>query len=164
MVIFKERSNLNRLMTYSMLVFLIPIILILSQEDKVEIWTIVVTGGLFLTVFLLLYNTRLELNMYADRLEFRFLPFKRRWQTIPYTQIENMQIITVDPVSELGGWGARKSKKYGKAYVTKSDTGLWLFTHDGGKYFFSISDSKKLRTFLANLDGIKTLGIVFDNK
>lgn len=146
-----------------MLISLTPVVLILFQEEEIEIWTVIVIGLFFVTVFLLLYNTRLELNIYKDRLEFRFLPFKRHWQIISFSDIKRMQIITIDPVSELGGWGARKSKKYGKAYVTKNDTGLWLSTLGGDKYFFSISDIKKLKEILENLDSIKASGIMSEN-
>ncbi len=88
-----------------------------------------VAGLVLLLDALMLFGFRLTTSVDERFVRVRFAPF-------PTTKVERRRILTADavsfdPMSDMGGWGPKRSKKYGKCFTIAGDQGVLLTLDDG---------------------------------
>jgi hypothetical protein len=78
----------------------------------------------FVSVFVLVFKSqKLETRISADAICYRFFPLQWRFRVIRKQDIEEMRIVSFDPLGDYGGWGIRIGRK-GIAYTVKGTMGL----------------------------------------
>lgn len=153
MLLFQEKSKLNKLSSFSALFGLLPLILFYTQ-DKSQVVLYFLTGiaSIIIGVFLLLLFSNLTINVYSDKIVYRFFPFAKRFKEIRFSNVKKIEFTNVDPIHDFGGtWGVRKSKKYGKGYLSNGGEGIFIETEQGDKFFFTIENKEKLKRVLENI-------------
>lgn len=105
---------------------------------------------LYVTVPLILLFTFsfLRLNVNEQYFEYSFFPFTFKTTKISWNEIQEIQLVNTDPISDFGGWGIRLSRKYGKAFITGNNEILFLKLKNGKKRSFTIKNKQALVEFL----------------
>jgi len=93
---------------------------------------IAITAGILipLAVTVLLCKARLETEVHADGIRYRFFPFHLTVQKIPLDRLKSFEATKYNPILEYGGWGIRYGFK-GKAYNVSGNRGVRLKLKDG---------------------------------
>jgi len=89
----------------------------------------------------------LRLNVNENYFEYSFFPFTFKTTRIHWSEIQEIQFINTDPISDFGGWGVRLSKKYGKAFITGNNEIIFLKLKNGKKRSFTIRNKNGLLEF-----------------
>lgn len=143
-------TNKSYLLNRYLLISIIPIysvsyVVLLSvffkdNKDTIEcIFSLVILIILSLALAFLLF-AKLKISILNTGISYRYFPLKSRF--ISYSDISNYNIYEVDIIKEFYGWGFKKSKKYGKGYLTQGNTILTLDTI-GGRVSLSIPKEDK---------------------
>lgn len=140
---------------YFLLLVELPTLLLLlffffTAEDKSEMGIalsvmIVVMGGIFLFIF----NLKLETRIDDAGVSFRFFPFINAWRKYTPEQIQSIQVINYSPITDYGGWGL-KGNKTTKAYSILGDEGLLLDVRGKKKIMIGTMKAKELKEFIEN--------------
>jgi len=91
--------------------------------------------GLFLVA-------RLDVAVYADRVEVDFFPLRRR--TIPLRDVDRTQARRYRPLKEYGGWGIKGWSTRKIAYNVRGDRGVDLTLRDGRSVLIGSQHSGEL--------------------
>lgn len=81
----------------------------------------------------------------------------RQFKIYPWEQIASVSIVSYNPIQDFGGWGLKKSKKYGKGYTTKGNKGLWIQLTDGQSILLSVFAIEDIKTILPHFLAKKLL-------
>jgi hypothetical protein len=85
-----------------------------------------------LSILALFITAKLIVEVRADGVYYRFIPFHRRFQRLPLNDVVKFQALQYRPIREYGGWGIRLGWK-GKAYNVKGNWGV-RFDFANGKH------------------------------
>lgn len=91
----------------------------------------------------LAYTARLITEVRGDGIYIRFIPFHRKFQTMPFEAIQTYEARTYRPLKEYGGWGIRYGTG-GKAYNVSGDRGVQLVLLSGRKILLGSQRSEEL--------------------
>jgi len=73
----------------------------------------------------LLFFSKLIIEVCNDGIYIRFSPFHRTFRRIAFTEIKQCEVQTYRPIRDYGGWGIRVRCK-GKAYNVSGDRGVQI--------------------------------------
>lgn len=79
-------------------------------------------------LILLFATLRLVTEVHSDAVHIRFAPMRAK--RIPYDNIASMEVRTIRPIRDFGGWGVRHGKS-AKGYLARGNQAVWLSTLDG---------------------------------
>ncbi len=71
---------------------------------------------------------RLHTKIDAESLRVRTMFF---WRTIRFEQMSSFSVVRYDALGQFGGWGYRKSRKHGAAYILAGEDGVRIETDKG---------------------------------
>ncbi len=112
---------------------------------------------LILTILLLLAvligSLIMELEVWIDQLgiHYRFFPLIPKARLISIQEIQEFSVRKYKPIAEYGGWGVRRSFRWGKAYNVSGNIGIQLYLTNGKKVLFG---THRQQAFLHALDKI----------
>lgn len=91
----------------------------------------------FLLLFLWFY-LRLKLEVWIDNqgIHYRFFPLIFKERIISFAEIKKYEIRKYSPLLDYGGWGIKKSIRWGRAYNVSGNAGLQLYLNNGKKILF----------------------------
>jgi len=91
----------------------------------------------FLLIFLWFY-LRLKLEVWIDNqgIHYRFFPLIFKERIISFAEIKKYEIRKYSPLLDYGGWGIKKSIRWGRAYNVSGNAGLQLYLNNGKKVLF----------------------------
>jgi len=86
-------------------------------------------------LFFLWFYLRLKLEVWIDKLgiHYRFFPLIFKERIISFAEIKKYEIRKYSPLGDYGGWGVKKSIRWGRAYNVSGNTGLQLYLNNGKK-------------------------------
>lgn len=89
-------------------------------------------------LFFLWFYTRLKLEVWIDNqgIHFRFFPLIFREKIISLPEIKTYEIRKYSALRDYGGWGIKKSIRWGKAYNVTGNMGLQIYMNNGKKVLF----------------------------
>jgi hypothetical protein len=141
-IIYQEKTTMKlwAFITIPLLLVVILLDILLNESPKINgssdsLWTIAIP----VVVFLLLYFIKLEWKFTENAFQFRFFPFIVNEKIIPYSEIQHISVIKINPLLEFGGWGLRRGK-LGKAYTTQGNLIIHIELKSGQKLNFSVKD------------------------
>lgn len=82
------------------------------------------------------YVMKLEVWIDQAGIHYRFFPMIRKERIITFAEIKKYEIRKYSPIIDYGGWGTKKSLRWGKAYNVSGDNGLQLYLNNGKKVLF----------------------------
>lgn len=141
-IIYQEKTTMKlwAFITIPLLLVVILLDILLNVSPKINgssdsLWTIAIP----VVVFLLLYFIKLEWKFTENAFQFRFFPFIVNEKIIPYSEIQHISVMKINPFLEFGGWGLRRGK-LGKAYTTQGNLIIHIELKTGQKLNFSVKD------------------------
>lgn len=100
---------------------------------------------LFLIVVLWVYlRIKLEVSVDNSGIHYRFFPLELKVKTILFAEIRKYEIRKYRPLVDYGGWGRKRSLRWGRAYNVSGDTGLQLYLNNGKKVLFGTQKPQAL--------------------
>jgi hypothetical protein len=91
----------------------------------------------------LLFTAGLITEVRGDGIYIRFIPFHRKFRTMPFEAIQTCEARTYRPLKEYGGWGIRYGAE-GKAYNVSGNRGVQLFLLSGRKIMLGSQKPEEL--------------------
>lgn len=88
---------------------------------------------------MVLFGMWLDIEVSTVGIRYRFFPFIG-WRTLEWSQIERIQIVHYDPLTDYGGWGIKRGKE-GWVYSVTGDEGILITTTEGKKIMLGIQDT-----------------------
>lgn len=140
---FQEKSGFPKLIIVLLIFQSIVTTLILLKDKESPLVVLYVTVPL-IALFAFSF---LRLNVNKNYFEYSFFPFTFKTTKIHWSEIQEIQFVNTDPISDFGGWGVRLSKKYGKAFITGNNEIIFLKLKNGKKRSFSINNKNNLIEF-----------------
>ncbi len=111
-------------------------------DNKINKQGLIIMGSaisfMFIMLFFLFSNMRMELNIGSDGISFRYPILKMKFDLIEKANIESFKVREYKPMKEFGGWGYKKvSKKRNKiAHNVSGNIGLEVFLTNGKTIMF----------------------------
>ena len=105
------------------------------------LWVLLILFGIGLPVFF--YSLKLETEIRADVLYYRFAPLQRRFQRIAFSDIRSAEAVVYRPLRDYGGWGIRYGPK-GKAFNVRGNRGVEVVQEDGGRIMIGSQRAEEL--------------------
>ncbi len=145
-IIYQEKSSMK--LWAFILIPLLSVVVLLDvlinnspkfTQDPEAKWTIIIP----ILVFLLLYFIRLEWKFTESDFRYRFFPFIIKEKIIPYSDIQTMSVMKINPLFEFGGWGLRRGK-LGKAYTTDGNLIIHMELKSGQKLNFTVKNKSEV--------------------
>lgn len=88
---------------------------------------LIITACLILGLNALFITMRLDTQIQADGVYYRFFPFQRKFRFISWDRINSAQVRTYHPIGDYGGWGMRIGLfGKGQAFNVSGNKGLQL--------------------------------------
>jgi hypothetical protein len=87
-----------------------------------------VSMGIGIALIMLFATLRLVTEVHSDAVHIRFAPMRAK--RIPYDNIASMEVRTIRPIRDFGGWGVRY-RKGAKGYLARGNQAVWLSMLDG---------------------------------
>jgi len=143
---FEEKSGFPKLIIILLIFQSVVATLILLKDKESPLVVLYVTVPLIL----LFAFSFLKLHLNENYFEYNFFPFTFKTTKIRWNEIQEIQILNTDPISDFGGWGVRLSRKYGKAFITGNNEIIFLKMKNGKKRAFSIINKTELILFLTD--------------
>ena len=84
----------------------------------------------------LFFSLKLKVWIDQDGIHYSFFPLIFRKRLISVHEIQRCEIRHYRPILEYGGWGIKKSFKWGRAYNVSGNVGLQLYLKNGKKVLF----------------------------
>lgn len=113
---------------------------------------VVIGVFVFLCLFLWVYfRLKLEVWIEPDGIHYRFFPLIFRKRLISVYEIQRYEIRNYRPIVEYGGWGIKRSFRWGRAYNISGNVGLQLYLTNGKKVLFG---TQRPQAFLNALDAV----------
>lgn len=82
------------------------------------------------------YVMKLEVWIDQAGIHYRFFPMIAKEQIISFAEIKKYEIRKYNPIGDYGGWGTKRSFRWGKAYNVSGNIGLQLYLNNGKKVLF----------------------------
>lgn len=94
-------------------------------------------------VGLFIYSIKLKVSIDQKGITYQYPPFHNKPTTIPWNEIQTIELLKINPLKEFGGWGLRYGK-LGAAYTTR------------GRYILHIKTQKKtpINLTVVNIDSL----------
>lgn len=132
---------------FLLIIFFVELLFVLffllySKEINLEIFYIVIPVTLFLII------SHLKIRFNKDYLEYQLFPIHIKKRRINWNEIEVIQIIKIDGISDFLGWGLRYSRKYGTGYILGNDYGIFILLKNKQKKTFTIKNKENVKLFL----------------
>jgi len=145
-IIYQEKSSMK--FWAFILIPLLSVVVLLDflinnspkfTKDPEAQWTIIIP----ILVFALLYFIELEWKFTETDFRFRYFPFLIKEKIIPYSDIQSMSVMKINPIFEFGGWGLRRGK-LGKAYTTDGNLILHIELKSGNKINLTVKNKEEV--------------------
>jgi hypothetical protein len=149
---FSEKSGFPAWIFLSMLS--IPTILylheIITNPKDVEPFDWI--GFIILAIVgLFIYSIKLKVSIDQKGITYQYPPFRNKPTTLPWEDIQTVELLKINPLKEFGGWGLRYGK-LGAAYTTR------------GRYILHIKTQKKTPINLTVVDRESLIKISTQNQ
>ena len=145
-IIYQEKSSM-KLWAFILIPLLSVVVLVdvlinnsskFTQDPEAQ-WTILIP----ILAFLLLYFIQLEWKFTESDFRYRFFPFIIKERIIPYSNIQTISVMKINPLFEFGGWGLRRGK-LGKAYTTDGNLIIHMELKSGQKLNFTVKNKSEV--------------------
>lgn len=162
---YKERQKFKQWWLWLILVgaLLVPVILvaydILVQHKAYNTTDIVGGASVPVAILILFYFVRLDTEISAEGVSYKFFPVHIRLKTIPWSEISKAYIRQYKPLAEYGGWGLRYGLKgTGRAINISGNIGLQLELKNGKKILLGTGKGEEVKTYIIDLVRNKVIG------
>ena len=147
---FSEKSGFPAWIFWSMLS--IPTILylheIITNPEDVEPFDWI--GFIILAIVgLFIFSIKLKITIDPKGITYQYPPFRNKPTTLPWENIETVELLKINPLKEFGGWGLRYGK-LGAAYTTRGKHILHIKMRKGKSINLTIVDYNALLKFAEN--------------
>lgn len=123
----------------------------MSTEGLIVVGSASVLIMVLIMVFM--FASKLKIKITNKALFVSYPPLIRKWKTYSAADIEKYEIRKFKANREFGGYGAKKRRKYGTAYIISGNIGLQLYFKDGKKLLISTQKKQAIEYAMIKLCG-----------
>ncbi len=105
-------------------------------------------GFSYLALVALMAICRLETKMYKDHIAIRYFPFVPIYLKFYKSEIDIIEPVKYDPLSDALGWGIKLSRKWGLVYSISGNEAISIKMKNGKKYLIGSSDMDNFKRAL----------------
>jgi hypothetical protein len=87
------------------------------------------------------------MKLYNKSLNYKLFPIHLRSKVIEWNNINKLEVIKIDALSDFLGWGFRYSSKYGWGYIFDSNYALFITLNSGKKITMTIDNKDEIIKF-----------------
>ncbi len=150
-IFFSEEQRFTQwwvwaIMTAALLAMIVPIAISVQQEwiaglsysEQPESVTETVIAGLvsffvMVGIFTLVFASRLKTKITSRGLFVAYPPIYRKWRQLAPEAIDHYELRKYKAKREYGGYGVRRRRRSGQAYIVSGNIGLQLHLKNGKK-------------------------------
>lgn len=109
---------------------------------------------IFVLLLVLWVFLRLKLEVWIDNqgIHYRFFPLELKEKLISFAEINKYEVRKYSPLGDYGGWGKKRSLRWGRAYNISGNMGLQLYLNNGKKILFG---TQKPQAIIYAMDAAK---------
>jgi len=96
----------------------------------------------------LLWQVKLETEVNAIGIYFRFFPFHFKQRLIRWEELENAEVRNFKPISEYGGWGIKHYSYRNRSFTISGKRGLQLDLSNGKKILIGTQRPDELQAII----------------
>ncbi|MDI1321719.1 MAG: hypothetical protein PSV36_03155 [Algoriphagus sp.] len=126
---------------------LLAVLFFTSEEKKETGIALVFVFGVMSLVLALILNIKLETRIDHQGIQFRYLPFIRKWRLLSKASIISAEVISFNPLLDFGGWGM-KGNRTTKLFNITGNQGLLVESGASKKILLGTLKAKELKSFL----------------
>lgn len=119
------------------------------------------TGGLIVTgifsvllmgfIFLVVFRSRLKTKITYEGVFVCYPPLVRKWKKFVPGEIGKYEMRTFRANREYGGYGMKRRRKYGQAYIISGNMGLQLYFKNGKKLLIGTQQKQAIEYAMRKL-------------
>lgn len=146
---FAEEQHFDQIwlwaiMGIQLLVVMIP--LVLTGQSW---WSMVIVFLAMILSMVMLGSLKLNTWMDAEGVHYKMKLFHWRTRTIPWDEIDHIQVRDYSPIKEYGGWGIKYGQS-GWAYNVRGNHGIQILKKDGKRILLGTQKPEEAMDFLAS--------------
>ena len=127
-----------------------------TQGPKMSNAVLCLALGFTLLLSLLFLLVRLETEIRADGVYFRFFPFQTSYKIYRWEEIAECFVTQYHPIKDYGGWGIRGSfGGKGKAYTVSGDMGIQMVLTDGKRILLGTKQPEEVKEAMRKAGRVK---------
>lgn len=111
------------------------------------ITSLLIVGGIVIMFFV----ARLKTRITSEGLFVSFPPLINKWKKYDANEIENYEVRTFKAKREYGGYGIKRSRKYGQSYTISGRLGLQLYLSNGKKLLIGTQKKQAIEYAMGKL-------------
>jgi len=111
------------------------------------ITSLLILGG----IAILFFVARLKTRITNEGLFVSFPPLINKWKKYDPNEIENYKLRTFKAKREYGGYGIKRSRKYGQSYTVSGSIGLQLYLNNGKKLLIGTQKKQAIEHAMGKL-------------
>jgi hypothetical protein len=92
-------------------------------------------------VGLFIFSIKLKITIDPKGITYQYPPFRNKPTTLPWENIQSIELMRINPLKEFGGWGLRYGKR-GTAYTTRGRYILHIVQNTGNPINLTIAAPK----------------------
>ncbi len=144
---FQESQKMNRGLRMVVLFAMIPGLFIVGKAlvDDYTTETLVaflVMLVVFVLIFAIFINGQAEIRIDSQGFHYKYFPFVPSWKVIPWTEITEVKITPINPLTDFGGWGYRWGRK-GKGIILAGNRAIVISKAKGKNFVFTTQQEQR---------------------
>ena len=136
---FQETQKMDALWIKVLIIFNSVLTLVIVGKEMIEQpdTTLIATFISLLVFMVALYffvvESKATTRIDTQGIHYKYPPFIMNWKLVGWTDIERVEIKSVSPLTDFGGWGYRFNRK-GKGIILSGDKAIIAYLKSGKKF------------------------------
>ncbi len=146
---FAEEQQFDQIWLWALMgiqLFIIMVPLVLTGQSW---WSMVIAFLAMVSTMVLLGSLKFNTWMDDEGVHYKMKLFHWRIRTIPWDDIDQIEVREYSPVQEYGGWGVKYGKS-GWAYNVRGNHGIQILKKDGKRILLGTQKPEEAADFLAS--------------
>lgn len=102
-------------------------------EGQQIFWVLISLIIMHVSLIVFFFRPPLKVKINRHGVSYYCFPYLRKWKLIQWNEIENWEVVEIDPISDFGGWGYRRSwKGKKKGYIMRAGPALSITKKQNG--------------------------------
>lgn len=132
---FQESQKMNQGLRILVIVAMIPGLIITGKAliDSYETETLVAFMAILfiaVLVYFIIVEGKAETRIDTQGIHYKYWPFVRSWKMIPWGDIRKVEVKSINPLTDFGGWGYRWGRK-GKGIILSGNRAIVILKKEG---------------------------------
>lgn len=125
------------------IVSIIPLFIVvpalIENPNQEAINSLVILVLILFLSYILVFNSKAEVRIDSQGIHYKYTPFIWNMKVVKWTEIESIEIKTIDPLSDYGGWGYKLGLKK-KGLILSGNRAIEMVRKNNKKFAITIKN------------------------